>query len=52
MTYARIAGVGSYLPLKVVTNEDLEQMVDTSDEWIQERTGIKRRHVVAEDEYT
>jgi len=52
MTYARIAGTGSYLPEKVVTNKDLEQMMDTSDEWIQERTGIKRRHVVAEDEYT
>jgi 3-oxoacyl-[acyl-carrier-protein] synthase-3 len=52
MTYARIAGIGSYLPEKVVTNKDLEQMMDTSDEWIQERTGIKRRHVVAQDEYT
>jgi len=52
MTYARIAGIGSYLPEKVVTNKDLEQMMDTSDEWIQERTGIKRRHVVAPDEYT
>ena len=52
MTHARIAGIGSYLPEKVVTNKDLEQMMDTSDEWIQERTGIKRRHVVAEDEYT
>ena len=52
MKYARIAGVGSFLPEKVVTNKDLEQMMDTSDEWIQERTGIKRRHIVAEDEYT
>jgi 3-oxoacyl-[acyl-carrier-protein] synthase-3 len=52
MTYARIAGVGSYLPEKVVTNKDLEQTMDTSDEWIQERTGIKRRHIVAENEYT
>jgi len=52
MKYARIAGIGSFLPEKVVTNKDLEQMMDTSDEWIQERTGIKRRHIVAEDEYT
>ena len=52
MKYARIAGIGSFLPEKVVTNKDLEQMMDTYDEWIQERTGIKRRHIVAEDEYT
>jgi len=52
MTYARIAGIGSFLPEKVVTNKDLEKVMDTSDEWIQERTGIKRRHIVAEDEYT
>lgn len=52
MTHARIAGIGSFLPEKVVTNTDLEKVMDTSDEWIQERTGIKRRHVVAEDEFT
>jgi len=52
MTYARIAGIGSFLPEKVVTNKDLEKVMDTSDEWIRERTGIKRRHVVADDEYT
>ncbi len=52
MTYARIAGVGSFLPAKVVTNHDLERTMDTSDEWIRERTGIKRRHVAAEDETT
>ena len=52
MTYARIAGVGSYLPEKVVTNHDLEKMMDTSDEWIRERTGIKRRHLAADDEST
>lgn len=52
MTYARIAGIGSYLPEKVVTNKDLEKMMDTSDEWIQERTGIKRRHLVVEGEST
>jgi 3-oxoacyl-[acyl-carrier-protein] synthase-3 len=52
MTYSRIAGTGSYLPEKVVTNQDLEQMMDTSDEWIQERTGIKRRHLAADGETT
>ena len=52
MTYARIAGIGSFLPEKVVTNKDLEKTMDTSDEWIRERTGIKRRHVVADDEST
>ena len=52
MTYARIAGIGSYLPEKVLTNKDLEGMMDTSDEWIQERTGIKRRHIAADDETT
>src|SRR5210317_453646 len=52
MTYARIAGIGSFLPEKVVTNKDLEKIMDTSDEWIQERTGIKRRHIAAEGETT
>ena len=50
MTYARIAGTGSYLPEKVVTNQDLEKVMDTSDEWIRERTGIRRRHIAAEEE--
>ena len=52
MTYSRIAGTGSYLPEKVLTNHDLEKMMETSDAWIQERTGIKRRHIAAEDEAT
>jgi len=52
MTYARIAGIGSYLPEKVVSNTDLEKTMDTSDEWIRERTGIKRRHLAADDETT
>jgi 3-oxoacyl-[acyl-carrier-protein] synthase-3 len=52
MSYSRIAGTGSYLPEKVVTNKDLEKMVDTSDEWIRERTGIKRRHLAADNETT
>ncbi len=52
MTYARIVGTGSYLPEKVVTNQDLAKDLDTSDEWIRERTGIKRRHVAADGETT
>mgnify|MGYP003574512574 CR=1 FL=1 len=52
MTYSRIAGTGGFLPDKVLTNHDLEKMVDTSDQWITERTGIKKRHVVIEGETT
>ena len=52
MIYSRIAGTGSYLPEKVLTNADLTKFVDTSDEWIQERTGIKQRHVAAEGQTT
>ena len=52
MIYARIAGTGSYLPNKILTNADLESMVDTTDEWIFTRTGIRERHIVAEDECT
>jgi len=48
--YSRIAGTGSYLPPKVLTNKDLEKMVDTTDAWIVERTGIRERHIAAEDE--
>lgn len=52
MTYSRITGTGGYLPEKVVSNHDLEKMVDTSDEWITERTGIKKRHVAGDGETT
>jgi len=52
MTYSRIAGTGHYLPERVLTNADLEKMVDTSDEWIRTRTGIEERHVAAADELT
>ncbi len=52
MTYARIAGTGRYLPERIMTNFDLEKIVDTSDEWIRTRTGVERRHVVAEDQTT
>ncbi|MGZ8229725.1 MAG: beta-ketoacyl-ACP synthase III [Burkholderiales bacterium] len=50
MTYSRITGTGSYLPEKVLTNRDLEAIVDTSDEWIHTRTGIRQRHVAADHE--
>ena len=47
MIYSRITGTGSYLPEKVLTNHDLEKIMDTSDEWIRERTGISKRHIAA-----
>ncbi len=50
--YSRIAGTGSYLPANIVTNQDLEQRVETSDEWIRSRTGIRERRVAAEGETT
>ena len=50
--YSRIAGTGSYLPENVVTNDDLAKIVDTSDEWIAARTGIRQRHIAAEGETT
>jgi 3-oxoacyl-[acyl-carrier-protein] synthase-3 len=50
MTNARIAGTGSYLPQKIVTNQDLEKTMETSDEWIRERTGIRQRHIAAANE--
>lgn len=46
MMYSRITGTGSYLPEKVLTNKELERLVDTTDEWIVERTGIRERHIV------
>ena len=50
MQSARIAGTGSYLPSRVLTNHDLERMVETSDAWIVERTGIRERRIVASDQ--
>jgi 3-oxoacyl-[acyl-carrier-protein] synthase-3 len=47
-----ISGVGAYVPAKVLTNADLEKMVETTDEWITTRTGIKERHIAAADEFT
>lgn len=52
MTYSKIAGTGRYLPERILTNADLEKMVDTTDEWIRSRTGVERRHVVEEDQTT
>lgn len=47
-----VRGVGAYLPKRIITNEELSKTVDTTDEWIQQRTGIRERHVAAEGEYT
>jgi len=52
MTYSHIAGTGRYLPERILTNADLEKMVETSDEWIRTRTGIEQRHVAADDQRT
>ena len=50
MKFSRIIGTGSYLPEQIVTNADLEKMLDTSDEWIRERTGISERRIARDDE--
>jgi 3-oxoacyl-[acyl-carrier-protein] synthase III len=52
LIHSRITGTGSYLPAKVLTNQDLEKMFDTTDEWIRTRTGIERRHIAADGETT
>ncbi len=52
MIYSRITGTGSYLPENVMTNHDLEKIVETSDQWIRERTGIEQRHIAADNETT
>jgi 3-oxoacyl-[acyl-carrier-protein] synthase-3 len=52
LKYSKIIGTGSYLPAKILTNKDLEKIVETSDAWIQERTGIKQRHIAADGETT
>ena len=52
VTRARAVGCGHYLPSRVVTNDELAKRIDTTDEWIRARTGIRRRHVAAEDEKT
>ncbi len=52
MSFARIIGTGGYLPERVMTNAELEKMVDTSDEWIVTRTGIRQRHIAADNQNT
>jgi 3-oxoacyl-[acyl-carrier-protein] synthase-3 len=52
MTFSKIIGSGSYLPDRVLTNQDLEKMLDTTDEWITTRTGIKQRHIIADGQVT
>jgi 3-oxoacyl-[acyl-carrier-protein] synthase-3 len=52
MTFSRITGTGGYLPAKILSNRDLESLVDTSDEWIVARTGIRQRHIAADGEFT
>jgi 3-oxoacyl-[acyl-carrier-protein] synthase III len=52
LTYSRIAGTGSYLPERILTNADIEKLVETTDQWIRDRTGIRERHVAAEGETT
>ena len=52
MIFSKVIGVGSYLPKKFSTNHDLAKIIDTSDEWISTRTGIKKRHIADEDEHT
>jgi len=50
MTFSKILGTGGYLPEKILTNSDIEKIVDTTDQWILERTGIKQRHIAGEQE--
>lgn len=50
--YSKITGTGGYLPERIVTNHDLAERIDTSDDWIVERTGIRQRHIAAENETT
>ncbi|MCP4829235.1 MAG: ketoacyl-ACP synthase III [Proteobacteria bacterium] len=52
MTYARITGSGSYLPEKILTNRELEGLLDTTEDWIYTRSGIRERHIAAENEFT
>ena len=52
MIFSKIIGVGSYLPKNLLTNKDLEKSLDTTDEWITSRTGIKERHIVGPNEHT
>ena len=50
--YTKISGFGHFLPKKIYSNDDLKKLVETSDEWIYTRTGIKQRHIAENDELT
>jgi len=52
LSSVHITGIGGYLPERILSNADLEQMIDTTDQWIFERTGIQQRHIIAEDQMT
>ena len=52
MNRAKIVGIGAYVPKRILTNHDLEAMVETSDQWIIERTGIRERHIADDTEVT
>ena len=52
MIYSKINATGSYLPERILSNKDLEKSLDTTDEWIVSRTGIKERHIIGDDETT
>ena len=52
MIYSKITGTGKYLPDRILTNKDLEEIVDTSDDWIKSRTGVEKRHIASDDQST
>ena len=52
MIYSRIAGTGSFLPERIITNAEMEKLVETSDDWIASRTGIRQRHIAVEGQTT
>ena len=53
MTVAtRMVACGSYVPKRIMTNDDLSAIMDTNDQWIRDRSGIRQRHIAADDEYT
>jgi len=52
MSLAKIVSLGAYAPKRILTNQDLERMIDTSDEWIVQRTGVRERHIAEEGEAT
>ncbi len=52
MIRSQIVGCGAYLPKRIITNDEMTRIVDTTDEWIVERTGIRQRHIAADGEFT